>query len=153
MRRKEKKGDWILSNDEQQLNLLGTLHYVFAGLCTLGACVFIVHLVIGLMVLINPESMQSKGDMPPEAMGWMFTVMGGAGLLGGWTLAALVLFAGRALKRRVRHVYCMVIAALCCLMFPLGTALGIFSLVVLARAPVKELFISGEAARKQSAMS
>ncbi len=143
-----------MDNDERQLKLLGTLHYVYAGVSALAACVFLVHLLIGVMMIIHPESMQGEDGPPPEAMGWMFAVMGAGAIFAGWAFAVLVLLAGRALCRRVRHVYCMVIAALCCLSFPLGTALGVFSLVVLARPSVKGLFISGtDASRKRAVVT
>lgn len=54
--------------------------------------------------------------------------------------AALSGFAGRSLSRRRHYVFCLVAAGLACLSFPLGTALGVFTFMVLQRPSVKALF-------------
>ena len=44
------------------------------------------------------------------------------------------------LSQRRHYLYCMIIAALACTHTPLGTVLGIFTIFVLMRPSVKELF-------------
>jgi hypothetical protein len=51
--------------------------------------------------------------------------------------------AGRFLARRRHHTFCMVIAAVACTFMPLGTVLGVFSLIVLSRESVRESFAPG----------
>ena len=62
------------------------------------------------------------------------------GILFGWTVTILVLLAGRALAARRRRGFCIVVAAIECMMMPLGTILGIFTIIVLARPSVVALF-------------
>ena len=73
-------------------------------------------------------------------MGTLFVVIGAAVILFGWVSAALVLLVGRFLARRTHYTFCLIVAGWSCLSFPFGTALGVFSLVVLLRPSVKPLF-------------
>jgi hypothetical protein len=68
--------------------------------------------------------------------------MGGAFALAGWTLAAFVFAAGRCIKRRKRHLFCIIVAGVSCLFMPFRTALGVCSFMVLSRPSVKALFES-----------
>lgn len=57
-----------------------------------------------------------------------------------WTAAALLLFAGRFLSQRRHWLFCLIVAGLSCLNMPLGTVLGVFTIIVLNRESVKSLF-------------
>jgi hypothetical protein len=70
----------------------------------------------------------------------MFALIGGAFVLCGWALAACIFAAGRAIAARKRHMFCIVVAALNCTLFPFGTALGVLSILVLSRPTVKAMF-------------
>ncbi len=56
-------------------------------------------------------------------------------------MAALVFAAGRCLAKRSCYAFCLFIAGAECLFMPLGTALGIFTLVVMTRESVKTSFV------------
>jgi hypothetical protein len=56
------------------------------------------------------------------------------------TISTLTILAGRSLAQRQRYTLCMVMACISCLSVPLGTALGVFTLVVLSRPSVKQKF-------------
>ena len=60
----------------------------------------------------------------------------------GWTFAVLVLVAGRCIARRKYYAFCFVMACVECLSVPFGTVLGVFTILVLNRASVRELFHS-----------
>src|SRR5262245_43414538 len=64
----------------------------------------------------------------------------GAAVLCGWAFAALIFVAGLLLVARIRHTFCIVVAALCCAFFPLGTALGVLTILGLMRPTVKAMF-------------
>lgn len=57
-----------------------------------------------------------------------------------WVQAILLLIAGRNLSKQRGHTYCFVIAVLECLWMPLGTILGVFTIITLTRPSVKALF-------------
>jgi len=127
--------------DAEHLRLLVLGHYVVSGLTALFACIPLIHLGIGLAILLSPQSMNGgKGEPPPAVFGWLFAVMGGAFVLAGWTLAALILVAGKSIQSRRRHTFCMIVAGCSCLFMPFGTALGVCDFLVLSRPTVKPLF-------------
>jgi len=131
-----------VSQDGEHLRLLSIFHYVVGGLLALFACIPLIHVGIGAMFLLHPDAF-NKGQpqpFPAQIFGLMFLVIGGVFVLGGWLVAALIFTAGRFLGRHKHHTFCVVIAALSCVFFPFGTALGVFSLLVLLRPPVKEMF-------------
>ncbi len=80
----------------------------------------------------------AEGQM--QFLGTVFVVVGIAAILLGWIVALLLAIAGRKLATRRGRVFCIVVAALSCFSFPLGTALGVFTLIVLMRPSVQALF-------------
>ncbi|HEX8693803.1 MAG TPA: hypothetical protein VF746_15380 [Longimicrobium sp.] len=129
----------LVSRDLEHLRLLSIFHYVLAGITALFACFPLIHVAFGVGMLLSPDVF-ADGDPAAGFMGWMFLVMGGAFVLGGWAMAFATFKAGQYLKRRERHTFCMVVAALMCLNVPLGTVLGVFTLVTLTRDSVRALF-------------
>ena len=73
-------------------------------------------------------------------MGWMFFAIGVVMTLGFLVLAVLNFFAGRFLAARRRRIFILVVAALNTIAFPFGTAIGVFTLIVLLRPTVEDLF-------------
>ena len=126
-------------DDIQQLKLLSVFHYVVAGFFGLLALVPVIHLIIGF-ALINGDFKQGAGEPPPEIVGWLFVGFAGIVILLGLALAISVAVAGYKLSRHTGHLFCLVVAGIECLFFPFGTVLGVFTIVVLLRPSVKELF-------------
>jgi amino acid transporter len=134
----------LTAEDEQQLKLLSILHYVMAGLMALFACFPIVHFVLGGMMLVLPfASSDPAAGAPPAIVGGMFMLIAGAFMVLGWAWVACLVVAARSLAQRRRRVFCMVVggmmAATC---VPLGTMLGIFTIIVLQRPSVTQAFDS-----------
>ena len=131
-----------VSQDGEHLRLLSIFHYVVGGLMALFACFPLIHIAVGAMLLLNPNAF-NEGHAPPfpaQMMGFMFVIVGSVIVLAGWLVAALTITAGRFLSRHKHHTFCVVMAGLSCVFFPFGTALGVFSLIVLLRPSVKDLF-------------
>jgi hypothetical protein len=57
-----------------------------------------------------------------------------------WVLAGCLIAAGRFLQLRRNYIFCMVAAGFACLQVPLGTVLGVFTIIVLQRPEVKRMF-------------
>mgnify|MGYP003405610100 CR=1 FL=1 len=135
-----------MNQDEEHLRLLSMFHYIVAGITGLCACVPVIHLVVGLAMLFTPEEFSSEQSSGPDRLvGLLFTVFAGAFIAAGWALAIATAWAGRCLARRESRTFCFAVAAVNCLNTPIGTVLGVFTIVVLMRPSVEELF----AARKQ----
>jgi hypothetical protein len=54
--------------------------------------------------------------------------------------AILTIAAGRFLTQKKHRIFCIVMASIHCLHAPLGTLLGVFTLIVLLRPSVRMLF-------------
>jgi len=130
--------------DQEHLRLLTIFHYVLAGITALFACLPILHVALGLFFILAPEELMKGGqghaEPPPAWFGWVFVIMGGVFVLLGWALALLTFLSGRYLAARRRWLFCMIIAGIQCAFVPLGTVLGIFTLIVLQRDSVRRLF-------------
>ena len=140
-----------MERDIEHLRLLSIFHYVVSGMVGLFSCFPIIHLVIGIAILVGgngifPVKSPAGGPAEAKLVGLLFTVFAAVIILFGWTIAVLVALAGRNLARRTRYTYCMVVAGLVCLFVPLGTVLGVFTIFVLGRSSVKELFDSHDLA-------
>ncbi len=129
-----------MTQDEQHLNLLAIFHYVLGGITALFACIFLIHLAMGVGMVSGAFNGE---DAPPQFFGWLFILFPSVAILFGWTLAGFIIAAGRKLKQRRAYTFCLVIASCECLIMPLGTVLGIFTLIMLMKEPVKAMFGEG----------
>lgn len=134
-----------MTQDEEHLRLLSIFHYVVGGLAALFALFPIFHLLFGLFLALAPEKFGTKGDAPPAFVGWFLVAFAGCVMMAGWIFATLVIITGRFLARRKYYTFCFVMAAIECLFMPFGTALAVFTLVVLLRESVKRLFEANRA--------
>jgi len=129
-----------VNKDEEHLRLLSIFHYIVGGLAGLFALFPVIHLVIGLVFILAPEAVESNGETPPALVGWFFVIFAGMFIITGLVFAAFVITAGRFLARRRHRLFCLVIAGIECAFIPFGTILGVFTIIVLMRESVKELF-------------
>jgi hypothetical protein len=132
-----------MNDDAQHLDLLSIFHYIVGGLAFLFSFFPVFHLWMGIMMVTGTFSEESGSDNVPVAFGWFFIVVALGAILIGLTYAICTILAGRYLKRRERHTFCLVMAAISCIFFPFGTVLGIFTILVLSRPSVKALFATG----------
>ncbi|MEK7706731.1 MAG: hypothetical protein AAB380_01890 [Verrucomicrobiota bacterium] len=130
----------FINRDEEHLRLLTIFHFVCAALAALFACIPIIHFVLGLVMLFAPHAFGPGKNQPPQFLGLLFVILGLGLMLAGWTFAALLAWAGRCLGRRKHYTYCFVMACVACLFQPFGVVLGVFTIVVLLRPSVKQLF-------------
>jgi hypothetical protein len=52
----------------------------------------------------------------------------------------MTILSGRFIAKRRRKLFSLIVAGLSCLSFPLGTALGVFTFIVLLRDTIPELY-------------
>jgi hypothetical protein len=127
--------------DIDHLNLLSIFHFVGAGFAVLGMLFLIAHYEIMNSVFSNPAMWNNGKSVPPPdvffaMMKWMY----GAAAL--WFIASLVLnlLSGIFLRTRENRTFSFVVAAINCIHMPLGTILGVFTIIVLSRQSVRELY-------------
>jgi hypothetical protein len=126
-----------MTQDEKYLNLLSIFHFVFAGLKALFSCVFLIHVVIGILMLCGAID---GNDAPPRFVGLFFIIFGLAFIIMSWILAGLMTALGVQLRRRTSRTFCLVVAGIECISMPFGTILGILTIVLLMKDSVKQLF-------------
>lgn len=153
----------------EHLRLLSIFHYVVGGLGFLVSLFPGIYLAFGILMLAAPvesmteppsdaetESLQEWFEVQPpdrangeisqsdivivRSMGGMFVAISALLMIGGFALSTAIIIAGKRLAAYRSHTYCVVIAAILCVFMPLGTALGVFTLIVLLRPEARDLF-------------
>jgi hypothetical protein len=129
-----------MNQDAEHLRLLSIFHYVCAGLAALFACVPVIHLVLGIVIVTHSGTFGPPNNQPPAFLGWLFILFSLFVITCGLVFAALLAWAGRCLSQRRHYTFCLVMAAVACLFMPFGTVLGVFTILVLVRPSVKPWF-------------
>ena len=131
--------------DAEHLRLLAIFHFVAAGLAALGLLFVGVHFALFHLVFSHPEMWDKSKQAPPPAelfaiFRWFYVVFVvwflGSGIVN--------LLSGLFLRARRHRVFSMVVAGLNCVYMPLGTVLGVFTLLVLVRDSVRDSYASGQ---------
>ncbi|MCP3980393.1 MAG: hypothetical protein GY716_13910 [bacterium] len=128
-----------MTKDEEHLRLLSIFHFVVAGVTALFALFPIIHMLVGLAI-VSGVLQPADGDEIPAAFGWFFVLFAGVWIVLGLAVAVAIALGGRALRRRRHYTFCLVVAGVTCLLMPFGTVLGVFTIVVLMRDSVREMF-------------
>jgi len=130
-----------VNQDLEHLKILSICFYVLSGLTLFPVLFGFIYIILGVVFGVAISGAPHRaGEPPPAIMGGFFVVFGLiiAAIFG--AIGVLVLYAGRNLSKHRSYTFCFVVACLICLWMPLGTILGIFTMVVLTRESVKALF-------------
>ncbi len=100
------------------------------------------YVAMGVLLIVEPGFMTQgqKAPPPPALFGYFFIVIGVTFSLLGWACAVCTLISGRYLAKRRKRMFSFVMAAILCMFFPFGTALGVFTIIVLSRESVQRLY-------------
>ncbi|HXU47189.1 MAG TPA: hypothetical protein VN783_16805 [Thermoanaerobaculia bacterium] len=128
-----------MNDDLEHLRWLAIFYYVVAGITALLACLPLIQLFFGL-AFWNGWWDRTTPDVGATIAGAVLVTIASVFLLFGWTLVALLLLAGQSLAKHRRYTFCFVVGAVACMIMPVGTILGVFTLIVLLRPSVKALF-------------
>jgi hypothetical protein len=125
--------------DEQNLNVLSICHFIYAGLFGLVSLVFGTILVVTMLATAGAAA-HGKGGPEAAAVIGIADVILGVFVVFFLAKTTLLAYSGACIRRRRNRTLSMVMACLACLNVPLGTALGVFTLVVLSRPSVKAMY-------------
>jgi hypothetical protein len=131
-----------LQQDRQYLRVLSIFYYIAAGLIALFGLFPSIYLVMGIAMVSGSMGPPPQG--PPPAVGFVFIAVSSVFILLLEALAVCAVIAGRSLAAQKRYMFCFIVAILLCLQGVPILVLGIFTIVVLSRESVKELFRHGE---------
>ena len=120
------------NGQDDNLRIAAILHYVlgaFKALIALSVALYV--MVMGGITAVVGSTVDAKDAgatiLPLAIMGGLGIVLFVVFAL----MAAALFYAGACLNRGTRRTYCIIVAAFVCLSFPLGTALGVFTLYAL----------------------
>jgi hypothetical protein len=131
----------LLDRDQEHLRLLKLGYYITAaGIAGLALLFSLLWIGMGALLASGAFPAKEGSSDNPQLAGLFFLGIGVAFLKLGLAMAFLTYFAGRSLADRRRWMFCMVVAALCCLQIPWGSVLGACTIIVLSRPSVKALF-------------
>ncbi len=135
----------VAEQDRQYLQLITIFHYVVAGLTALFGCVPIFHLGVGLSLLFGGFLSGVAAEGAAEAVmmtifGLMFTLLPLLLIISFWGLALATAVSGYFIQNRRRRLFSIGTAAVNCVFFPIGTVLGVFTIIVLVRPSVVGLY-------------
>src|ERR1700722_7579544 len=130
--------------DRDHIKLLAVFHFVLGGLTALGIAFLLVHYFFMHYFFLHPELWKGNNGVGPpkgffEVFIWFYIVMG--------TLFAIAcvanILSGVFLLKRKFRMFSLVVAGLDCIQIPFGTALGVFTLIILLRASVRQSYPTG----------
>jgi len=130
----------------EHIKTLSICHYVYAGLAACGSCLGGFYIAMGALIgeaiKHAPQSDPAKAP-PPEFVHlftMLFTGIGVAIVVVALTVAVLCVLSARAMSQRRNRTFSLVVASILCLSVPLGTTLGVFTLVVLTKPAAERLY-------------
>jgi hypothetical protein len=118
----------------EQLRILSIFHYVVGGIHAFFGCFGIFHFAIGVSMLVCPNFFDKA---PPGFFPWIFVLVGGGWMLAGWIVGFLTILSGRFITRRAHRTFSLVVGGINCVFIGLGTALGVFDIILLTRDDVR----------------
>ncbi|MCP4903099.1 MAG: hypothetical protein GY906_39550 [bacterium] len=126
-----------MNQDTEHLKILAIFHYVVGAMAALFACIPSIHFFIGLAMATGTFE---DTDPTARSIGAVLMVIAAIFILLGWAFSILLVVAGRALSKHRNRTFCLVMAGVSCIFVPFGTVLGVFTILVLMRPSVQELF-------------
>jgi hypothetical protein len=129
-----------VNNDH--LNLLSVFYFVIGGLSLLGAFILLIYIIVIRVIFSNHQiqsSIQSEAPVVETVFGVIsivliilfFFVL---------TVGILQILAGFRIRQKRNRTFVLVMGVLALPSFPFGTALGVFTIIVLSRPVVHEMF-------------
>jgi hypothetical protein len=133
--------------DHDRLKVLEIAYYIAGAMTILTVSIFLIHFTVCLIFGLNPQLLENHGaasgrhdSPPPQAFFLGFAAIIGTIILLGWIFGAFQIYAARCLRARRNYLFIMIVAGLECVFIPWGTALGVFTFVVMNRLSARALF-------------
>ena len=128
------------TKDGEHLKWLSVFHLMGAGVAALGLLVCIGQYAVLESLIPSREAWGDRSSIPILLSRLVFLALGVSSL----GMVVVNLLSARFIRDRRHRTFSMAVAALNCIQVPLGTALGVATLVVLMRDSVRELYGVGE---------
>jgi len=132
-----------MNEDNHYLDLISLFHFIVAGIAGLFSCLPLFNLFIGIPMLRDvPYAFLQHEYFSQQVLVpfIMFILLPTGMAVIGWMFAIAVALNGYYIKNRTWLKYCMVISGIETIFTPLGTILGVFSIVLLTKPNIRVLF-------------
>lgn len=135
-----------MNDDTSYLNILSIFHYIVAGIAGLFSCLPLLNLFIGIPILEEVPYLLSQGEyFSQHTIASVIFILLPTGMAAmGWMFAVAVALNGYYIKNRKWLKYCIVMGGIETVFAPFGTALGVFTIILLTRPNIRSLFDQGE---------
>lgn len=117
----------LVDRDQEHLRLVKLGFYIMAGVGGLISLFSLVYIGLGGMLASGAIPIGNGRHDEARTTALLLGGIGIAVLLIGLTVTFLAYLAGRSIGIRRRRNFCIIIAGLCCLQIPWGTAIGVCS--------------------------
>lgn len=131
---------YLTRDDAEHLNLLRIGYYVTAAFSTLVGLFPLLYVGLGMAMANGWFATSSSKGAPPPFIGWFMIGAGVVAFTAINLMAVCSWLAAKALRERRRRTLLLVVASAHLMHAPLGTLLGVFSLLVLSRPSVRATF-------------
>jgi hypothetical protein len=135
-----------MNPDLHQLKLFAIFHFILAALLLLAALFFAGSLYVASSLMYHAElnelyeEMGEAAAQPYRNISNFVAIVGLIGFLLTSVATVMSLLTARFLTRQRHHRFCAITTGLQCLLVPLGTILGVFTILLLMRPEVRECF-------------
>lgn len=137
--------------DQEHLKLLAIFSYIWGGLSCFFSLFGLMYVFMGVL-FVNSASMfapppPTTGPAfpvgpPPQLFGTIFIVIGSCFIAFFMTVGILNLISAGSMQVRKRRMLSLIVAGVNCAFMPIGTALGVFSFIVLLRQSVRGMYLT-----------
>ena len=121
--------------DNEHLNLLSIFYFIYGGLVIFGS--FVVLGYIGFFSTIFSNFNSSDFDNFPVMTFFYIAV---AIFVFIFVYGLMLILAGTYIRKKTKRIFSLVIGCIAMISLPIGTALGVFAIVVFTKASVVELY-------------
>jgi hypothetical protein len=132
-----------MDTTQHDLKILSICYYIMAGICGTYVLFFGAYAAFFGAVIASIPMRNAAGTGIPEFVPRLVAVIGAAMLGIGLVYVAVMLGAAWSMPKRRNYPLVITAAVLNCVQIPFGTALGVFTFMVLGRQGVKESFYGG----------
>ncbi|QDU08432.1 hypothetical protein [Gimesia aquarii] len=128
-----------MNRDERHLKLLSKIQIIY-GIANL----FVSYYYYEALFILVHEYRKMLEQSRPELEVALLLGFGFVLLLIGIAILFCIILTGQSLAQHQNYTFCLIVAAAECLIFPIGTIIGISTIWVLRRDSVKTLFATPE---------